>query len=48
MIENLLIVFKQVLAQLIPDYPAWIEDEIVANVNRVKQVEGEIADKTII
>ena len=40
--------FRFLIAALIPDYPEWIEKSIVANKNRVKQVESEIANKTII
>lgn len=46
-IENILVAFRYVIAQLIPDFPAWIEEESVAQVNRVKQVESEIDNKTI-
>lgn len=48
MIENILVAFRFLIAALIPDNPEWIEKEIVANKNRVKQVESEIDNKTII
>ena len=48
MIENVLIVFRGLLAALIPDNPDWIEKEIWANENRVKQVKSEIEEKTIL
>ena len=48
MIENILIVFKNLLGALIPDNPDWIEKEMLANEHRVKQVEVEIADKIIL
>mmetsp|Transcript_29069 Transcript_29069/g.34123 ORF Transcript_29069/g.34123 Transcript_29069/m.34123 type:complete len:132 (+) Transcript_29069:225-620(+) len=38
MIENILIIFKNLLAAAIPDNPGWIEEEQLANENRVKQV----------
>ena len=46
-IENCLIAFRAILAAAIPDYPDWIEKEIFANENRVKQVKAEIADKDV-
>lgn len=48
MIENILIIFKSLLAAAIPDTPGWIEDDQFANKNRVKQIQNEIDDKTII
>ena len=47
-IENVLIAFRFLLAAAIPDNPDWIEKQIFANKNRVKQVENEIDDKTIV
>ena len=38
MIENCLIVFRFLLAALIPDEPDWIQEEKFANQSRVKQV----------
>ena len=35
-IENLLIIFRNLLAAVIPDNPDWIEKEMFANENRVK------------
>ena len=48
MIENCLLIFRAMLAAAIPDNPGWIEAEKFANENRVKQVQKEIKDKTII
>lgn len=48
MIENILIIFKELLAAAIPDEPGWIEDEKLANMNRVKQTKEIILDKTIV
>ena len=48
MIENILIIFKELLAAAIPDEPGWIEDQKLANVARVKQTEQIIVDKTIV
>ena len=48
MIENILIIFKELLAAAIPDEPSWIEDQKLANVARVKQTEQIIVDKTIV
>ena len=36
MIENILIIFKNLLAAAIPDEPDWIQEEKFANENRVK------------
>ena len=36
MFENCLIIFKEILAWLIPDKPSWIEQDIIANQHRVK------------
>jgi len=47
MIENLLLIFRYVLALLIPDEPAEIVDEKRAMVHRVKQINGEISDKVL-
>ena len=47
MIENCLIIFKALVAAAIPDNPGWIEDEMLANQHRVKQVQSEVQDKTI-
>ena len=47
-IENILIAFRFLLAAAIPDNPDWIEKEMFANKNRVRQVESEIDDKTIV
>ena len=46
-IENILLAFRFIIAALIPDFPEWIENEQVAGVNRVKQVENEIDNKYI-
>lgn len=47
-IENILIAFRNLLAAIIPDNPDWIEREMFASENRVKQVQDEIAEKSII
>ena len=47
-IENILLAFRFIIAALIPDYPDWIEKESFANENRVKQVQSEIDNKSII
>ena len=44
-VENILLAFRFIIAALIPDFPEWIENEQVAGVNRVKQVENEIDNK---
>ena len=36
MIENVLLIFRAMLAAAIPDNPGWIEAEMFANTNRVK------------
>jgi hypothetical protein len=46
-IENVLMMFRVLLAAAIPDNPEWIEKEIFANENRVKQVEAEVGNKKI-
>ena len=38
MIENILLIFRGLLAAAIPDNPGWIEAEKFAAENRVKQV----------
>lgn len=47
MVENILIAFRFLLAGLIPDYPDWIEKEIVQQENRVKQTKKQIDEKVI-
>ncbi len=48
MIENVLIFFKVLLAAVIPDKGDWIEKEIWANTNRVKQDAGAIKNQEVI
>lgn len=48
MIENVLIFFKVLLAALIPDKGDWIEKEIWANKNRVKQQQQQIKNQEVI
>jgi len=36
MIENILIIFRSLLASAIPDVPGWITEDIESNKNRVK------------
>ena len=47
MVENMLLVFRYVLALLIPDEPGDIVEERRAMENRVRQIQGEIADKVL-
>jgi hypothetical protein len=47
MAENLLLVFRYVLALLIPDEPDDIVDERRAMEHRVEQIQGEISDKVL-
>jgi len=48
MAENLLLVFRYVLALLIPDEPDDITDERRAMEHRVEQIQGEISDKVLL
>lgn len=47
MAENLLLIFRYVLALLIPDEPDDIVDERRAMEHRVNQIQGEISDKVL-
>ena len=47
MVENLLLIFRYVLAALIPDIPGDIVDEQRSMENRVKQIRNEINNKVL-
>lgn len=47
LIENGLLVFRFLLASAIPDNPDWIEKQMFAYENRVKQVKADVDEKSM-